>query len=327
MKDLVLYPQTIDELMKLANIIAKSGFGGKQGGMTPEQIATIILAGRPLGLPPIQSLQNLSLSGGRIVPSSGLILAMYLSHGNTFSIEKLTDEECAITFISADGKRNISIRLTMAEVREKKLDSYFDEKIKQWQRKSTWTMFPQQMLFAAVVRKGARIIAPQTTMGLYEADEIESIVPDEAIEPLEAEGSAATATPIPEFRTATETEYIEEPPPSQESLAEVVREELRKEAKRLADTSEITDKQWGLLIGKWREGTGANDQEIAAALQWVWGGMMTEKGQARAMLSRWLEKEKRDGDYPLTEKAKQEMGAILNAVRIASGQIPLPEIK
>lgn len=75
-----IVPQTVDEMYRVANLIAKSGLAPKSLP-TAEAVAVAIMAGAEVGVPPMASLQNIAVINGRPCMWGDLIVALVQQSG------------------------------------------------------------------------------------------------------------------------------------------------------------------------------------------------------------------------------------------------------
>jgi hypothetical protein len=131
--------------------------------MNAAQAQAIILAGRELGLEPLQSLRTMAFINGRLTMSVQLQLALARQRAGV-RVEQLTetDDSCTVTLVR-DGER-ITCTYTLADARRAGLE-----------RSHGWQKYPRQMLRWRAIGDALRIIAPDVVMGLLSPEEAEII--------------------------------------------------------------------------------------------------------------------------------------------------------
>lgn len=175
------------ESMSLGDVFVKSG-------MFPDlksqaQAVVKILAGRELGLSPLQSMTDIYMVNGKVALQAKLIAALIKKSGKyDYHIDKLDNEECAISFFQINGKK------------EKIGDSFFS--IKDAAKagivnKEVWKNYPRNMLFARAVSNGARLFCADIVTA-YTPEEVENI---KAL-PVEPVKEAIEITPEGEVKDA-----------------------------------------------------------------------------------------------------------------------------
>jgi len=140
----------------------------RQAGIIPRemnaaQAQAIILAGRELGLEPLQSLRTMAFISGRLTMTVQLQLALARQRVGV-RVEQLTetDDSCTVT-LARDGER-ITCTYTLADARRAGLE-----------RSHGWQKYPRQMLRWRAIGDALRIIAPDVVMGLLSPEEAETI--------------------------------------------------------------------------------------------------------------------------------------------------------
>jgi len=136
------------------------------------QAAVKVLAGRELGIGPIQAMTGLHVIQGKVVLSAGLLAALVLrSDRYTYEVTDFDLTACEIEFFR-EGKSIGVSSFTMDDARKAGLaDS------------PTWKKHPRNMLFARAVSNGARWYCPDVFSGaVYTPDELSCGETDEQIE-------------------------------------------------------------------------------------------------------------------------------------------------
>ena len=131
--------------------------------MNAAQAQAIILAGREIGLEPLQSLRTMAFINGRLTMSVQLQLALARQRAGV-RVQQLTetDDGCTVT-LARDGER-ITCTYTLADARRAGLE-----------RSHGWQKYPRQMLRWRAIGDALRIIAPDVVMGLLSPEEAETI--------------------------------------------------------------------------------------------------------------------------------------------------------
>ena len=147
---------SLSESMSLADIFVKSG-------MFPDivsqaQAVVKILAGRELGLTPMESMTQLYMVKGRIGMESRLIASkIKKSEKYDYRVDKLDNEECEITFLLRNGevKEIGKSSFTMKDAAKALLVN-----------KDVWKSYPRNMMFARAMANGARFYCPDICSAL-----------------------------------------------------------------------------------------------------------------------------------------------------------------
>jgi len=174
---------SLDDTERLARTAVASGLVAVRRA---EEAVVLLLTGRELGLPPMQSLRGIYVVSGRPVLSADLMVAVVRRSGlcRSWRVIKSTAAECTIE-THREGEAEPARKTWTAE----------DAKRAGLGGKGTWAQYPAQMLRHRVAADLAREVYPDVLLGLYTADEIER--PDASPAPVvvreEPEGSRAFA--------------------------------------------------------------------------------------------------------------------------------------
>ncbi len=197
-RDGALTPMTFDGLMIQAAMLVKSGILPK-GIRTPEAAAAIILTGRELGIPPMQSFRAIYIVNGKPTISTEHMAAMLLQAGIVYNIDQLDTEGCTITF------KRPGMTYTHSFTQEDAV------KAKLWGT-NTWAQYPKDMLYNRCFSGGARKFAPDVLGKMYTPEEID---PDSVT--IDADGQTIVVTkpePAPEPATQTDKQKRDDAPPA-----------------------------------------------------------------------------------------------------------------
>jgi len=161
----------------------------RQAGIVPRemnaaQIQTIILAGRELGLQPLQSLRTMSFINGRLVMAVQLQLALARQRAGVQVVE-LTETENACTVTLARGSERVTCTYTMQDAERAGL-----------LRGNNWRAYPRQMLRWRAIGDALRVLAPDVVAGLLSPEEAETLPPASGWSEAELQEPPADA-PVP----------------------------------------------------------------------------------------------------------------------------------
>jgi len=164
-KELKIIDSTLSTPMALGQVFVQSGMF--KDIKTQAEAVVKILAGRELGLAPIESMNNIYIVNGRTTVMTAIIASLIKkSKQYDYKIDVLTDTECTITFFSGKEK----------ELKEAGKSSFTikDAAKAGIVNKDVWKNYPRNMLFARALSNGARWYCPNVFCG-YTPEEIESI--------------------------------------------------------------------------------------------------------------------------------------------------------
>jgi len=163
-KDIVSF----QDIMPLCEIFVKSGIFEDTKDVA--QAIVKVLAGREIGLSPLQSMMNLYIVKNRVVPNAQIISALIKkSKTYDYKILKLDNEECSIEFFKRDEKNaENSLGISSFTVKDAARAGVING--------TNWKGYPRNMLYARAITNGARWFCPDSTMGAGTSiEELESV--------------------------------------------------------------------------------------------------------------------------------------------------------
>jgi len=157
--------ESLTEPMALGNVFMKSGMF--KDIKTQAQAVVKILAGRELGLAPLESMTNIYIVNGKVALQAKIIGSL-IKKSSTYDyiVDKLDNDECMITFyaLDAEGKRTELGKSTFT-IKDAARAGIVN--------KDVWKNYPRNMLFARALSNGARWYASDVFCG-YTAEEVET---------------------------------------------------------------------------------------------------------------------------------------------------------
>lgn len=135
-----LSPRNLDEAMKYAELLAKSSFVPKDFKGKPGDILVAVQMGAEMGLPPIQSLQNIAVINGRPSVWGDSALAICQNHPKYESIKEnisgTGDSMVAECTIKRKGEEDYTVSFSVQDAKKAGL----------WGRQGPWSSYPKRML-------------------------------------------------------------------------------------------------------------------------------------------------------------------------------------
>lgn len=205
----------ISEVKSLGEIFVKSGFFAD----TKEQSQAIvkILAGREVGLQPIEAMTGIHIVKGKITLGANLMAAAIKKSGKyNYRVTKHTDEECGIDFYEGTNKIGTST-FTLKDA--KKAGVYVQG--------GSWDKYPRNMVFARALSNGVKWYCPDVfghspvyvpeEMGVDVNEEGEPINITPKPEPVR-HTTATTEFPIVDYEIESKETEIESPKPDTEKM-------------------------------------------------------------------------------------------------------------
>lgn len=170
-------------MMSMASTLVKSGML-PQSINTPQQALAVMLKGRELGIPAMQSFSHIYVVSGKPACSSELMLALLARGGVTWTWKKDgTDRKCAEIVFHRKGFKDYLSRFTLQDA--EKIVKYEDGKQKKATETYTWKSYMPNMLRARAISNGARIIGPDLIGGMSYT--VEELVQNDSVASVEVE--------------------------------------------------------------------------------------------------------------------------------------------
>lgn len=156
--------ESLVEPMALGEVFIKSGMFTDIKSQAEAVVK--ILAGRELGLAPLESMTNIYIVNGKVALQAKIIGALIKkSLKYDYTVEKLDNEECTVSFysIEVDGKK-IELGKSTFTLKDAARSGIIN--------KDVWKSYPRNMLFARALSNGARWYTSDVFCG-YTAEEVE----------------------------------------------------------------------------------------------------------------------------------------------------------
>lgn len=177
--------ELLKEPMALGEVFAESGIF--KDVKTQAQAVVKIIAGRELGLSPIESMNAFYIVNDRItIYASAIAGLVKKSKKYDYKIESLTDEACTISF-TKEGEPQGSVTFTLKDAARAGIVN-----------KDVWKSYPKNMLFARAMTNGARWFCPDALCSYQSTEEILDIPKETSTITITAEGEVTSGTKIKE---------------------------------------------------------------------------------------------------------------------------------
>jgi hypothetical protein len=156
----------LSEPMQLGEVFMASGMFKDVASQA--QAVVKILAGRELGLAPIEAMSNLYIVNGKVALQAKAIGALIKKNAKyDFKVEKLDESECIIAFYQIDGGSNkVELGKSTFTIKDAAKAGIVN--------KDVWKNYPKNMLYARALTNGARWYAADAFCG-YTVEEVEDI--------------------------------------------------------------------------------------------------------------------------------------------------------
>lgn len=179
-KTVDVMPESLNEPMALGEVFMKSGMFTDIKSQA--QAVVKILAGRELGLAPLESMTNIYIVNGKVALQAKIIGSLIKKSAKyDYTIDTLTDQECSITFSEKgmDGKAIKGLGKSTFTIKDAAKAGIVN--------KDVWSKYPRNMLFARALSNGARWYTSDVFCG-YTAEEIEKPIEATSIITINSKG-------------------------------------------------------------------------------------------------------------------------------------------
>lgn len=187
----MLRPTSLDQAMKLADMLARSDMVPKDYRGKPGNIVAAVQMGAEVGLAPMQALQNIAVINGRPSVWGDAMLALVQSHP-AFEwirerIEGDGDARAAVCEVKRRGNEQpCAARFSVADAKKAGL----------WGKQGPWSQYPDRMLKMRARGFACRDAFADALRGLQSAEESQDI-PTERVEVISTTPAVSTAQPKP----------------------------------------------------------------------------------------------------------------------------------
>ena len=149
-----------DRELRGAEMLRRSGLA-PSALKTPEAILFVILAGRDLGLSPVQSLRSIHIIQGRLELSADVQLGLFRRAGGRAEWVTLTESEAVLRLVHPDGDEHTE-SFSAEDARRAKLGG------------ENWAKYPKAMLRSRAITAGLKSLGFDPTSGVYAPGEIDT---------------------------------------------------------------------------------------------------------------------------------------------------------
>jgi hypothetical protein len=157
---LIPYQSEWESMQEMAKVLVESGFL-PEALNTWQKTLTVLLAGRELGVPPMQAIRGIHVVKGRPSLSAELMLALAYQNIPGFKFEVSGNEQVCKATAQRPGSNPVTISFSLSDAQRAGLA-----------RGDNWTKYPAAMLRARATSAVLRIVAPDAIRGIHTPDEI-----------------------------------------------------------------------------------------------------------------------------------------------------------
>jgi len=150
-----------EALKEQARALIKSGFFPRSVN-TPEKVIAVMLAGRELGLPPMQSIRAISIVDGKPTLAAETMLALAYQRVPGLAVEVKSSNEGATVTGNRPGGPSVTVTFSKADATAAGLLG-----------KDNWRKYPAAMYRARAISAWCRVVTPDAILGCYTPEELE----------------------------------------------------------------------------------------------------------------------------------------------------------
>lgn len=155
--------EVLKEPMALGEVFAASGIF--KDVKTAAQAVVKILAGKELGLSPIEAMNSLYIVNDKIAVLTNTIASRMKKSGKyDYKINKLDETECSITFLAINGETK-ELGISVFTIKDAAKAGIVN--------KDNWKNYPRNMLFARAFSNGARWYCPDSFSSFHSVEELD----------------------------------------------------------------------------------------------------------------------------------------------------------
>lgn len=164
-KGFSLAPQSLDEAMRFADILAKSSIVPKDFANNPGNILVAIQWGMELGLQPMQAMQNIAVINNRPALWGDAVIALVRSSPLCEYIYESDDGTTATCRVKRRGEEEQSRTFSMEDAQKAGLGG----------KQGPWTQYPKRMRQMRARAFALRDVFPDVLRGMPVAEELQDM--------------------------------------------------------------------------------------------------------------------------------------------------------
>jgi hypothetical protein len=160
-----LTPQSIDEALRMAEIMAKASIVPKDYQGNPGNILVAIQWGAEIGLPPLQAMQNLAVINGRPALWGDAVIALVRGSGLLDSIHEEITGDVATCTVKRRGEPPATRTFSVEDAKRAGL----------YGKQGPWQQYPKRMLQMRARAWALRDVFPDVLRGVHVAEEAQDM--------------------------------------------------------------------------------------------------------------------------------------------------------
>lgn len=230
-----LTPQSIDEAMRMAELMSKASIVPKDFQGNPGNILVAIQWGAELGLPPLQAMQSIAVINGRPTIWGDAVIALVRGSGLLEAIQEDVGDTSATCTVKRRGETPTARTFSLEDAKKAGLSG----------KQGPWTQYPKRMMQMRARAWALRDVFPDVLRGVHVAEEAQDMPPERAMGPapiLAEPAPGASRTSDVKARLAAKRKLAEPAPDLDDVLSGIASAETLTELKATAPlAAKLTD--------------------------------------------------------------------------------------
>lgn len=177
-----LTPQSLQDAIQIADILAKSDFVPKDFQNKSGNILVALQWGAEIGLQPLQALQNIAIINGRPAIWGDAMLALVRQSGLLVAIKEEQTDKMATCTVQRKGEEPYTTTFTMEDAKRAGLAN-----------RNTWSAYPKRMMQMRARAYALRDVFPDVLKGMAIAEEEKDKEIDVTLEIVQSEQPKANS--------------------------------------------------------------------------------------------------------------------------------------
>ena len=169
-----------DSDFQLADMLARTNLVPREFQNQPEKILIAIKMGAEVGLPPVQSTQNIAVINGRPCMWGDALLAVVKSHPDFVNIKEVVEGDVATCTVYRKGQSAHTAIFNVDDAKQARL----------WNKPGPWQQYPKRMLQMRARAFAIRDTFPDAIKGLHVREEVRDYQAIKDITPHQASDKA-----------------------------------------------------------------------------------------------------------------------------------------
>ena len=166
-----LTPQSIDEALRMAEIMSRASIVPKDYQGNPGNILVAIQWGAEIGLPPLQAMQNLAVINGRPALWGDAVIALVRGSGLLETIHEDITVDVATCTVKRKGEPPASRSFSVEDAKRAGL----------YGKQGPWQQYPKRMLQMRARAWALRDVFPDVLRGVHVAEEAQDLPAERAM--------------------------------------------------------------------------------------------------------------------------------------------------